>query len=328
MSLDTKKGRVLDVGKAAGVDISGANATVGEVAAPKTFFSVAPPVKTGTMANVALIPTSPAYPAGYHAGNPGGLPAIDPDLNPANILAGIVIFGVTGTAFLYNRFFPEWFSSSKALAVVPVDKTIGKNAGLTRSYVGVYDSSPGDMVYTNKPVFASAKSADVIHVDQSVPPKNAPFTSGFEAVMVVDGGVAHDDPVDTDDTAHAQSAAANDMPLLPAAPLVLDAYGFGGTSMFDAVDLNIGTAGIGVWTIVAKYWNGAAWFPLAGVVDGTVGFTLSGTHRISFTRPVADWALKNIATHNLYWIWMEVTIITPPITTQPKGTQAWLVKTS
>lgn len=77
-------------------DISAANAAVGEVLAPKTFFSVTGAIKTGTMATVALAAGANAYPAGYHAGA-ASLTAVDADLVAANIKNGIVIFGVTGT---------------------------------------------------------------------------------------------------------------------------------------------------------------------------------------------------------------------------------------
>jgi hypothetical protein len=78
-----------------GVDISGANATVGNVLAPRTFFSIAPPKKTGTMNTVGLDPALNAYPAGYHAGA-ASLTAVDTDLIPAAIIYGVQIFGVTG----------------------------------------------------------------------------------------------------------------------------------------------------------------------------------------------------------------------------------------
>jgi len=45
----------------------------------------------------ALSPASSAYPQGYHKGNVGGLPAIEPDLIAANIRWGITVFSVLGT---------------------------------------------------------------------------------------------------------------------------------------------------------------------------------------------------------------------------------------
>lgn len=81
----------------AGVDVSDADALVGDVKSPKTFYSVAAPRKTGTMPTVAIVAANDNYPAGYHAGNAGGLDAIDTDLAPGNIKQGVNIFGKVGT---------------------------------------------------------------------------------------------------------------------------------------------------------------------------------------------------------------------------------------
>jgi len=79
------------------MDISDANALVAEVMAGRTFYSVVPPRKTGIMPTVAIVAANDNYPAGYHAGNVGGLDAIDVDLAPANIKSGATIFGKLGT---------------------------------------------------------------------------------------------------------------------------------------------------------------------------------------------------------------------------------------
>lgn len=85
-----------------GIDVSDADALVGDVKDPKTFYSVAPPKKTGTMPTVALAPGSSAYPEGYHAGDGGGLPAIDVDLVTGNIKYGKTIFNVAGHTDVRN----------------------------------------------------------------------------------------------------------------------------------------------------------------------------------------------------------------------------------
>lgn len=77
--------------------ISDADAAVGEVKAGKTFYSVESPKKTGTMPTVAIVAGNDTYSAGYHAGDAGGLDAIDTDLAPANIKSGTNIFGKVGT---------------------------------------------------------------------------------------------------------------------------------------------------------------------------------------------------------------------------------------
>ncbi|KKK77353.1 hypothetical protein LCGC14_2854460, partial [marine sediment metagenome] len=77
-------------------DIADADAVLADVMNGKTFYSVTGGRKTGNLATVALAAGSNAYPAGYHAGNVGGLDAVDGDLVTANIKNGITIFNVAG----------------------------------------------------------------------------------------------------------------------------------------------------------------------------------------------------------------------------------------
>jgi hypothetical protein len=79
-------------------EIGAADALVTDVKDPKTFFSVTGAIKTGTMQTVALDPALGTYLAGYHAGNAGGLVAVEAQLVTGNIRAGINIFGVDGKA--------------------------------------------------------------------------------------------------------------------------------------------------------------------------------------------------------------------------------------
>lgn len=79
------------------LDLSPADAAVDEVKDGKFFFAVETPIKEGTMPTVVIVPGNDNYPAGFHAGDAGGLDAIDTDLAPGNIKKNIVIFGKTGT---------------------------------------------------------------------------------------------------------------------------------------------------------------------------------------------------------------------------------------
>lgn len=96
MPLDpTKTSKTLDVAKT--VKLTG-DAVVGDVKAGKKFYKDDPETQlTGTMPTEAIVAVNDDYEAGYHAGNPGGLDAIDTDLAPANIKAGETIFGKLGT---------------------------------------------------------------------------------------------------------------------------------------------------------------------------------------------------------------------------------------
>lgn len=95
----------------AGVDISDADAAVGDVKSPKTFYSVEEPKKTGTMPTVTIVAANDNYPAGYHAGDGGGLDAIDTDLTPTNIKSGVNIFGKVGTFSISPTFQRYWYGN-------------------------------------------------------------------------------------------------------------------------------------------------------------------------------------------------------------------------
>ena len=148
-------------------------------------------------------------------------------------------------------------------------------------------------------------------------PTTATYSPG-----AVDGAIADDGGVQTVETTEANSATANDMTLLPAAPVVNDAYYFGLSTVWDWLSLNIGTAGVGTWTIVWEYWNGSAWASLLRAKDTSNGFRNGGYQSVTFERP-GDWATSSILLLNLYWVRARVTAYTS-ITTQPLGTQAWI----
>lgn len=78
-------------------DISDATAIEAEVITGETFYAVGGGIRTGTMPIVAIVAANDNYPAGYHAGDAGGLDAIDADLAPGNIKLGVDIFGKVGT---------------------------------------------------------------------------------------------------------------------------------------------------------------------------------------------------------------------------------------
>lgn len=148
------------------------------------------------------------------------------------------------------------------------------------------------------------------------------------AAHVMQGAVADDGGVQTDETTEANSAAANDMTLLPASPALNDAYYLGGLHRFNEARLNVGTAGVkapGDWTLAYEYSQGGGnWGTLTGVTDGTSEFTVAGTSNITFTVP-GDWARDAVAGVTAYWIRLRVTAATLPIGTQPLGTQSWVM---
>jgi len=219
-------------------------------------------------------------------------------------------------------YFPVEIVSSHSETIVPVDQAYNKNAPLMAPYNKAYDNQPGENIRRLTPTVALSKTHVVVPVDQTYN-KNAPVTRKYDLEIVVGGAVAGAAAVLTDETAAAQNTTANDMTLLPAVPAVNDAYYFGHAKKFDVMKLNIGTQGVGVWTIVWEYWNGTTWAALVGLTDGTTGFTAAvGNREVSHT-PQGDWATTAVATITLYWIRARVSAYTS-VTTQPKGTQSWI----
>lgn len=140
----------------------------------------------------------------------------------------------------------------------------------------------------------------------------------------IDSAQAKDNVAYTDETIAANNALpANDMTLLPAAPVVdQDAYYFGGAHPFGLLRLNIGTAGAGAWDITWKYYNGTSWVALSGVTDGTTHFrAAAGSHDVTFTIP-SDWAAVAVNGVTAYYIMADLTAFAN-LVTQPLGTQAW-----
>lgn len=139
--------------------------------------------------------------------------------------------------------------------------------------------------------------------------------------------VADDGGAQTTESTEANNDTADDMTLLPAAPAFNDTYYFG----FDAntetrFQIDISTAGVGVWVASWEYYNGAFWVVGFGAVDGTSGFTVSGENTISWPDISGQWDTLAVNGITKYWIRAQLTSFTS-ITTQPLGKQVWVPQT-
>jgi hypothetical protein len=106
--------------------------------------------------------------------------------------------------------------------------------------------------------------------------------------------------------------AAGDWQVFPGTDAVGDYAAIGRPATFTSMTLNStgGTAGVG-GSVVWEYWNGAAWASLAGVVDGTTGFTaaLGAGQVVSWTLP-SDWAPLELAgSAPLYYVRARILVI-------------------
>lgn len=261
------------------------------------------------------------YPTGAHPGAVS-LTAIEPDLIKENIMAGKRIFGVDGIMVARLELsLPAYIDLNDVETLVIPDHTHSIPAPISSVHYDTYIDDPAHYIRRLDPAIALVDAEAIVVPDHSNN-NNAPMTSSFSLKKVVDGAVKEDTPAQVDDTANAKSAAVNDMELLPAAPALNDAYYVGFAYPFDRVWLNIGTAGVGNWSLTEEYWDGGlGWTALAGVVDGTSQFMLAGLHSTNFSRP-GGWALSVILGMNLYWMRYRVSNFVN-MTTQPWGTQAW-----
>ena len=131
-----------------------------------------------------------------------------------------------------------------------------------------------------------------------------------------------------DETTPFGEATADDVEVLPATPAVDDAFYVGeATNKFAQIEINETTQGAGTWTIVWEYWNGTAWTALAGVTDGTTGFTAAtGWVSVTFTEPT-DWETCLVDGVNAYWVRARVSAYTS-VTTAPQVGQGYVVNSA
>ena len=217
-------------------------------------------------------------------------------------------------------YFPVTIGMSLSTVATIPDHTISRNLPLASVYKAAYADAPADYISRLDPTMDSAIAVAAMAAADHSQNTNTPLATECGLQMLIDGAVADDGGVLTDETAAARSGAANDMTLLPAAAAVGDAYLLGSNYPAARFPLNIGTAGAGNWTLVMKYWNGA-WANTVGEIESTNQFMHAGLGYWQHV-PQVDWALSVISGMNLYWVRIEVTNFVNEVT-QPKGTQAW-----
>lgn len=139
------------------------------------------------------------------------------------------------------------------------------------------------------------------------------------------GAVAKDlDVGETNETQHGNDGILEDITLLPANPSRGDQYLFCGDAKFNSLWIDIGQAGIGNWTLVWKYYNGIAQWPVLGNVnDDSDGFRQPGMRQIRWDMP-NDWQQTTVQGITGYWVKAKISTDNPITETQPKGNRAWI----
>ncbi len=133
--------------------------------------------------------------------------------------------------------------------------------------------------------------------------------------------ISEDNAVFTDETTDANSATANDVTLLPTPAAATDRFYVGYSTTFPQVEINVGTAGAGTYTLAWSYWNGSTWAALT-VEDGTDNFKNSGWNVVKFTPP-GDWATTTVNSQGPFY-YIRCTRDAGTQTTQPLGTQLFV----
>ncbi len=200
------------------------------------------------------------------------------------------------------------------------DHLVAKTGNITSEHKQTYGDDVANYIKQLTPAVTLTDAEAIEAADVSLA-ETPPIVSTYGAQMIIDGAVADDGGVETNETAAAQSAAVNDMTLLPAIPAVGDAYMLGSRYPADTFWVTLGTQGNGNWTLVMKYWNGA-WVSVVGEVTDSAQWMAAAGLRYWRHTPQIDWVTHVVQGMDLYWVRIEVTNYVN-VVTQPKGTQSW-----
>ncbi len=123
-----------------------------------------------------------------------------------------------------------------------------------------------------------------------------------------------------DITINCNDSGASDAQPFPNTAAANDAVYFGRLVGLPAdLSINVGTAGVGTYTVTWEYWNGS-WTALSGVTDNTTGFTVAGVSTVIYTDPTDAVAVAVNGSQDLYWIRGRISAFTS-MTTNPKLSQ-------
>jgi hypothetical protein len=100
-------------------------------------------------------------------------------------------------------------------------------------------------------------------------------------------GLADDGGSFTNETGANNTAANDDITLLPASAALNDAYLWGHSEKFNGLKLDISTAGsVGFASLTWEFYNGVSWTALSNVTDNTSDYTVSGPNTVTWDAPV------------------------------------------
>lgn len=228
------------------------------------------------------------------------------------------VWAPAGGSLIY--YFPVPISSAHSETIITPDQVISKNALLETSHAQSDIDDPADLIRRFDVDLDSAIAVAVVVPDQNIS-KNARLKAGV--YILVDGFVEETSAaVQTDKTAEARDATANDLNLNPMDDAVGAKVYVGSNYPFWAIAMQEGTQGVGNWTNVWNYWNGA-WTAVVDENDGSNEWQTAPGLKIITHTPQGDWVPTIIQGMNLYWLMSDTTNWVNRIT-KPLGTQVWV----
>jgi hypothetical protein len=206
-------------------------------------------------------------------------------------------------------------------AAVTPDQAIAKSGSLGSSHKETVGDAPADLIKLLSPSPAIIDAEAVLAgPDQTYNDTVQPLSA---LSILCDGFVEETAAaVQTDKTAQARDAAANDLNLNPMTPAANDKVYIGSNYPFWQIQLMLGTPGVGNWLNSWYYWNGA-WVSVVDELDGSNEWQYgAGMTTISHT-PQGDWVPCVIQGKNLYWLRSNTDAFTNQATA-PLGNQVWV----
>ena len=132
--------------------------------------------------------------------------------------------------------------------------------------------------------------------------------------------IISDTPTWTDDTTDFNDAGAGDVDLLPAYPVLNDAFYIGADARFCKLKATLSQARI-AGTMIIEYSTAAGWTALTSNDNSATWSTGASTYITSWVPP-ADWVAKIVNSQSAYWVRVRLSV--EGVTTQPILSQGWV----
>ena len=227
----------------------------------------------------------------------------------------IVLIGAVSTVITHQLLYAQT-AVSTALYSMSINTTTSGTSNLTTLRVP-FNISVASLIDGN---FLASDVFNAIVQQGTTDVPSMPSSNRIQT----EGAILENSPASfTEYTSASQNTTANDVSLLPAVPVVGNAFYFGCDNLCRVVSIDIDTAGSGTWTLTWEYWNGTIWTALTNVDDRTNRFRNLGRNTISWDMPT-NWATRTVTGSSVdsFWSRARVSAFTS-LTTQPLATRLW-----